>query len=259
MQPNIFLAAGLAAACLLWPAVLQAQQVGFSSGDHQRTVHGSLERLAEIAEHAAEVLKTDEAAGIPKQLVDQSRCIAVFPETYKAGVLVVGEDGDGVISCRDPSSGDWRRSAPVYITWLSGSIGPQIGAATGEHVVLFLNQDSARRVLRDNAAFGAGVGITLALIGGRGDVDTAPGSVVGYRMNEEGAFVGAQIRISVMTADEEFNRRLYGPDPDLDRLLFKPHAAPKAVAAFGEALDDFAPASHYRQTRNDGLSRIGDT
>ncbi|HET7369329.1 MAG TPA: lipid-binding SYLF domain-containing protein, partial [Gammaproteobacteria bacterium] len=205
MQPTIFATAGLAALCLLLTSAAPAQQVTSSYGAHQRAVHGSLERLAEIAEHAAHVLRTDEAAGIPDELINRARCIAVFPETYKAGIVVVGEDGDGIISCRDASSGDWVRSAPVYITWLSGSIGLQIGAATGEHVVLFLDQESARRVLRDNAAFGAGLGITLALIGGRGDVDTAPAAVVGYRMNEEGAFVGAQIRISVMTVDEEFN------------------------------------------------------
>ncbi|HET7587109.1 MAG TPA: lipid-binding SYLF domain-containing protein [Gammaproteobacteria bacterium] len=258
-MPLKIFSAGVAAACLLWPSASPAQQVTSSYGAHQRAVHGSLERLVEIAEHAAHVLRTDEAAGIPGKLINQSRCIAVFPETYKAGVVVAGEDGDGIVSCRDPSSGGWTHSAPVYITWLSGSIGPQIGAATGEHIVLFLNRNSARRVLRDNAAFGAGVGITLALIGGRGDVDTAPASVIGYRMNEEGAFVGAQIRISVMTIDEEFNRRLYGPDPDMEKLLFESRVSPKAVATFGDALNDFAPASAYRQTRVRGSSHQDDT
>ena len=49
---------------------------------------------------------------IPNSLLTQAKCIAVIPRLTKAGFIVGGEHGNGVVSCRTAAA--W--SAPAFIT-----------------------------------------------------------------------------------------------------------------------------------------------
>src|SRR4029078_5802270 len=44
---------------------------------------------------------------IPKDILDNATCVAVFPQVIKAGFIVGGRGGRGVQSCR--SGGRWGR------------------------------------------------------------------------------------------------------------------------------------------------------
>jgi lipid-binding SYLF domain-containing protein len=48
---------------------------------------------------------------IPSSLLHAAKCIAVVPKLTKAGFIVGGEHGDGVVSCR--TANGW--SAPAFI------------------------------------------------------------------------------------------------------------------------------------------------
>src|ERR1051325_6437700 len=95
-------------------------------------------RTQDAARHASEAAKTfteimnvkDKA--IPKELLDTSEAIAVFPGVIKAAFLVGGRGGQGVISRR--VKGGW--SAPAFFNLGGGSFGPQIGAQKTDYVLL---------------------------------------------------------------------------------------------------------------------------
>src|SRR5437867_3798193 len=98
----------LAVAALLLPAVAHAAE-------------------SDRLDKAAQVLRDMAAApdrDVPQNIWERAQCVAVIPDLKKAGFIIGGEYGKGVLSCR---SGDgW--SAPAFMRLAKGSWGAQIGA-----------------------------------------------------------------------------------------------------------------------------------
>ena len=101
-------------------------------------------KLAEASREAqkasdafAEIMNIAEKA-IPQSLLDRAEAIAVFPDVIKAGFIIGGRGGHGVISRR--VKGGW--SAPAAFDLGGGSIGLQIGASKTDFVLLFMNDDA---------------------------------------------------------------------------------------------------------------------
>jgi len=53
-----------------------------------------------------EVMGASDSA-VPGSILERAEAIAVFPSLVKAGFVVGGSRGHGVISVRDPQSGGW--------------------------------------------------------------------------------------------------------------------------------------------------------
>src|ERR1700749_289 len=82
---------------------------------------------------------------IPKDLLDRAEAVAVFPGMIKAGFVVGGRGGSGLISRR--VTGGW--SAPAFFKMGGASVGLQIGAAKTDLVLLFMNDSALRGLLED--------------------------------------------------------------------------------------------------------------
>src|SRR5579864_3041299 len=82
---------------------------------------------------AAQVVQSMTSSNqIPSPLLTQAKCIAVIPGLTKAGFIVGGLHGNGVVSCR--TNAGW--SAPAFISISGGSVGLQAGGGTsGYHPV----------------------------------------------------------------------------------------------------------------------------
>src|ERR1043166_9458947 len=80
---------------------------------------------AQKASHVfTEIMNVPDRA-IPQNLLDKAEAIAVSAGVIKAGFIVGGRGGHGVISRR--GRGGW--SAPAYFNLGGGSVGLQIGAS----------------------------------------------------------------------------------------------------------------------------------
>jgi len=73
--------------------------------------------------------------GIPEEVLNDAKCIAVVPNMGKGGFIVGGEHGRGVVTCR--TSHGW--SAPAFISIGGGNFGFQAGVESVDLVVLFMN------------------------------------------------------------------------------------------------------------------------
>jgi lipid-binding SYLF domain-containing protein len=89
-------------------------------------------RLEESAVVLKEILGMPE--GIPKDLLNKSVCVVVFPSVKKAAFVVGASYGRGVITCRSGKtlSGPW--SAPAMFALEGGSFGLQFGAQATDSV-----------------------------------------------------------------------------------------------------------------------------
>jgi len=88
---------------------------------------------------------------IPKDILDNATCVAVFPQVIKAGFIVGGRGGRGVASCRTKTG--W--SGPIFLNMGGGSFGLQIGAQATDFILLFMNEGGMNKLLSDNFEIGA--------------------------------------------------------------------------------------------------------
>src|SRR3979409_2117202 len=72
---------------------------------------------------------------IPSDLLNRAEAVAVFPSVIKAGFIVGGRGGRGVISRR--VAGGW--SAPAFFDFGGGRSGLTDGRAATDYILLFMN------------------------------------------------------------------------------------------------------------------------
>ena len=99
-------------------AVLSLTSFGWAATDREATT----DRL----DHAGAVLHEIMSApdkGIPEEVLEHAKCIAVVPHMLKGGFVFGAENGRGVTTCR--TANGW--SAPAFFAITGGSWGLQIG------------------------------------------------------------------------------------------------------------------------------------
>src|SRR5262245_24028285 len=89
------------------------------------------ERSVKSAEVLDEVMGIKEK-GIPSDLLEKAKAIAVIPHVVKGAFGIGGRYGKGLVSQRLP---DGRWSAPAFIEIGGGSFGLQIGASATDLVL----------------------------------------------------------------------------------------------------------------------------
>lgn len=96
---------------------------------------------------------------IPPALMQDAKAVAIIPHVLKAGFMVGGRFGRGVISVRQPD-GTW--SNPLFITLGGGSVGWQIGIQSTDLVLIFKTGPSLDRILRGQGKLTLGGDIAVA-------------------------------------------------------------------------------------------------
>ncbi len=145
--------------------------------------------------------------GIPRELLEKAEAIGVFPNVVKAGFIVGGRGGDGVVARR--TANGW--SAPVFYNIGGASIGAQIGAKKTDYIMLFMNEGALRDLLDDKLEFEGDLSFAAGPIGrtvGAGTNLTADAGILIYSRSK-GAFIGASIGGAVLTADNSINEAFY--------------------------------------------------
>lgn len=151
---------------------------------------------------------------VPSSLLRQARCIAVIPKLTKAGFIVGGKHGNGVVSCRTHSG--W--SAPAFISMSGGSIGLQAGA---EHQdILLLMNSQGEQELKNGHWELRGEAAAAGPSGGTGtEASTGWKAPVLSYSNSSGAFAGADVGGSKIGADEDAIHKVYGESTTFQAVL----------------------------------------
>lgn len=181
------------------------------------------------AEHDKAVARLDEAGkvmnqlmaapdtGIPQQVLDNAKCVAVIPSMIKGGFIFGAEHGRGVATCR--TSNGW--SAPAFFTATGGNWGAQIGGQATDLVMLIMNQNGMNELL--NSKFKIGANASAAA----GPVGREAGASTNWKMQSEiltysrsrGLYAGAILNGVVVKADQDAMTGYYGHDAGFRPVL----------------------------------------
>ena len=177
-----------------------------------------------------EIMKVPEK-GIPRSLLNEAQAIMIFPDVVKAGFIIGGRHGHGVVLVRD-ANGVW--GLPVLLSVTGGSIGGQIGVQSTDLVLMFKSKRGVEGLLRGkqltlgaDASVSAGpVGRTLAA-----GTDTSFRTEILSWSRSRGLFAGVAIDGSKIKIDHNGIAAFYGsPTPPIEAILNAQLAALPAAA-----------------------------
>ncbi len=211
MKFKIKSAAGILAVALLFclAAAAVPAQDKMSAKDISKEKRDGRKKVDKAAAVFREVMNTPDKA-IPRELLDKAEAIGIFPDVVKAGFIVGGRGGDGVVTRR--TAHGW--SAPVFYNLGGASFGAQIGVKKTDYVMLFMNEGALKQLADDKLEFSGDVSFAAGPVGrtlAAGTDATLKAGILVYSRSE-GAFIGASIGGAVITADNHANNAFYNMD-----------------------------------------------
>lgn len=187
------------------------------------------DRLDNAAKVLHEIMATPDK-GIPSEVLEHAKCIAVVPHMLKGGFVLGAEGGKGVATCRT----DHGWSAPAFFTLEGGSFGLQIGVEGIDLVMVVQNDQGMEHLINSKFKIGADASAAAGPVGRHASADTD------WKLNAEiltysrakGAFAGLTLNGAAVKDDEDSTRAFYGPDVTQRALLTGKVEAPAQAHAF---------------------------
>jgi lipid-binding SYLF domain-containing protein len=170
--------------------------------------------------------------------VKRSKAVLIFPELLKAGFILGGEGGSGVLAVRDPTRG-W--SDPAFYTMLSGSIGLQIGGQISQVVFTLMSQRAVDAILENQMKFGGNVSLAIGPVGsGVGGATTTNLEADAYSFaSTQGLFVGMSFDGAGVLKRDDYNTAYYGQGATPYGIVIDQRFANPAARSLRDALSKY--------------------
>jgi lipid-binding SYLF domain-containing protein len=168
--------------------------------------------------------------GIPEEVLEHAKCIAVVPHMVKGGFVFGGKGGKGVATCR--TANGW--SAPAFITISGGSWGLQIGVQAVDLVMIIQNEKGMQKLLESNFHVGADASAAAGPVGRHAEAGTD------WKMDTEiltysrakGVFAGLTLEGASIRQDSDSRHAIYGRKVTTRALLLGKVTPPAVVEPF---------------------------
>lgn len=223
----------LSALLLCLPLVLTGvASAGETEDDRLQSASDVLHQISEIPENA-----------IPPELLADAYGIAVIPGVIKAGFVVGGRWGKGVIAVRQ----DRGWSNPAFITLAGGSIGWQIGAQSTDIILVFKTRRGVENLASGKVTLGADAAIAAGPVGRQASAATdaqMKAEIYSYSRSR-GLFAGLALEGAVLQPDDDANAAAYGGHvSSWDVFENRVYSVPPLAQQFRQTLAGYAPPPH---------------
>jgi lipid-binding SYLF domain-containing protein len=212
-------------------AVLSMTSVAWAGTGREATV----DRMNHAGAVLHEIMSAPDR-GIPEEVLEHAKCVAVVPHMLKGGFIFGAENGRGVATCR--TAAGW--SAPAFFTITGGSWGLQIGVEGIDLVMIIQNDRGMQRLIGSGFELGADASAAAGPVGRHASADTnwkLDTEILTYS-RARGAFAGVTLNGASIRRDDDSTDAIYGVDVSTRRILRGEVAVPAAAAAFLNAVRD---------------------
>jgi len=169
-------------------------------------------------------------SGIPEEVLERAKCIAVVPHMVKGGFVFGGKAGKGVATCR--TANGW--SAPAFITISGGNWGLQIGVEAVDLVMIIQNEKGMQKLLSSNFQLGADASAAAGPVGRHASAGTdwkLDTEILTYS-RAKGAFAGLTLEGASIRQDNDSRKAIYGAKVTTRALLLGKVPAPSVAKPF---------------------------
>jgi SH3 domain-containing YSC84-like protein 1 len=190
-------------------------------------------RLQHAGEVLHEVMGTPDK-GIPEEVLEHAKCVAVVPHLLKGGFVFGAENGRGVATCR--TANGW--SAPAFFAITGGNWGLQIGVEGIDLVMIFQGDKGMNRLVQSKFEIGADASVAAGPVGRHASADTD------WKMNAEiltysrakGIFAGITLNGAGVRRDDDSTAAFYGHEIPTRDILHGVVPPPPGSNAFLDAI-----------------------
>lgn len=188
------------------------------------------------------VLKVDEASvvvqkmmgaedkGVARDLLKKAKAVAIFPGVFKAGFIIGGQGGTGLILSRT-KDGSW--TGPAFYTMAGASVGLQIGASSTDFMMMIMTANGLKGILKGHAKLGGDATVAAGPVGrsatGGSTFAGKDSDIYSYSMSA-GAFAGVSLDGAGLEFDKERTKAYYGKAFTAEQIL-EEHKAPVPESA----------------------------
>lgn len=194
------------------------------------------------ARHAVEVLNEIMQAPdkrIPSELLSKAYAIAVIPDVIKAGFVIGGRHGLGLMSIKN-TDGTW--SNPSFVSMTGGSIGFQAGVQSTDVVLVFRTQRGVDNIVHGKFTLGADAAVAAGPVGRNAAASTdaeLKAEIYSYSRSR-GLFAGVSLDGSVLAIDHDANQSVYGSGVTPRRIFDGGvNNVPSSVVDFRDRLEEY--------------------
>ncbi len=214
---------------ILLVGVLSLASVGWADSARE----SSIERM----DHAGAVLHEIMAApdnGIPEEVLEHAKCVAVVPHMIKGGFVFGASNGRGIATCRTKNG--W--SAPAFFAITGGSWGLQIGVEGVDLVMIIQNEKGMQQLLSSKFQLGADASAAAGPVGRHASASTnwkLETEILTYS-RARGAFAGLTVNGASIRRDSDSMQAIYGRHVSTRSALTGQVAAPTSADNFLNAV-----------------------
>ena len=207
--------------------IFVSSNVVFAAQSAQNIIDDSISMIHEIS-------KQKDAADMAKTL-KSSHAVAIVPYMLKAGFLIGGEYGEGLILRHE--NGKWY--GPSFYNLSGGSFGFQLGAEKISLLLAVVNEKGVNAFMSSKTKLGGDVGVAAGPVGRRAEAATdaqAKASIYSYSISK-GLFAGVSLEGSVISISVKRNKEYWGEKTTAKDALQK-NANDKRIKPLINALED---------------------
>lgn len=178
------------------------------------------ERITRSTSVLKEILDAPDK-GVPSNVLDGTKCVIVIPGAKKAGFIIGASYGRGVMSCRTGSNFKGAWSGPIMMATESGSVGLQIGGEGTDFVILVLNDQGARAVMKSKVKLGADASVAAGPVGRTAEASTTgtmQAQMLSYSRSK-GVFGGVSLSGASLRVDDDADKNLYGAKVSPEQIM----------------------------------------
>jgi lipid-binding SYLF domain-containing protein len=215
---------------LMWlAAVLSLTAVGWADS-HSEAAANRLKNAGTVMD---EIMAAPDK-GIPEEVLEHAKCVAVVPHLVKGGFVFGAENGKGVVTCRTAKG--W--SAPAFFAITGGSWGLQIGVEGVDLVMIVQHEKGMQELLASKFELGADASAAAGPVGRHASAGTdwkMEAEILTYS-RARGVFAGLTLNGASIRRDDDSMRAMYGPQATSRQALLGEVAAPRAAEPFLSAV-----------------------
>src|SRR3569623_926818 len=146
---------------------------------------------------------------LPTNMLKDAYAIAVIPDVLKAGFVIGGRHGEGVVVVKS-ADGTW--SNPSFVSMGGGSIGFQAGVQSTDVVLVFRSQRGVDSIVHGKFTLGADASVAAGPVGrdAQASTDAQLRAEIYSYSRSRGLFAGVALDGSVLKIDHDANQAVYG-------------------------------------------------
>jgi SH3 domain-containing YSC84-like protein 1 len=186
--------------------------------------------------------------GISLNLLNKAECVIVLPSVKKAGFIVGGQYGRGLMTCRSGENFNGNWSAPIMMQSSGGSFGLQIGGEATDFVVLVMNDKGAKAVIHGKAKLGGDASVAAGPVGR--DAEASTNAAMSAEMlsysRTHGVFGGVSLSGTSLGPDSGANEKVYGKKISGQQIFEESVQAPPQAAELLSTLQEKSPSNASR-------------